>query len=126
MEGLINTPSNIASYLESRNVGRGGVEDFIKGLHIPESNEPERALFGNEQEGDTALQGIGSFLPYSKIGGFRKRIRWRCQTRRCSRCLCCGSKSDPLQAALMGLGDREYTRRPTSCTSWYFFTVFTS
>jgi len=102
LEGAINIFSNIAEYLSSRNIGKGGLEDFIKRLRIPESDLEQR-LLGKPEEGDILLQGIGSFAPYAKIGGAAKGLAGLTKRAAAAGAYGVGQNQDPLVASLMGL-----------------------
>ena len=55
LKGGANIPSNVAAYLESRGIGQGKIEDFIKSLHIPDTGLEKRIL-GENQAGDEFLR----------------------------------------------------------------------
>jgi hypothetical protein len=100
IEGVINTPSNIASYLDKRDIGRGGIEDFIKRIHIPDSGL-EQSLLGDKQSGDQLLQGIGSFAPYARIGAAARGLEGVAKTAGAGALYGVGQNEDPLRDAAM-------------------------
>lgn len=109
LKGAANIPSNIASYLESRNIGRGGIEDFIKSLRIPDTGL-EKAVLGEDQEGDELLRAIGSFAPYARAGGLAKGLGGATRRAGAASAYAAGQEEDPLKAALLGLGAEGVTR----------------
>lgn len=102
MEGLANTPSNIAEYLNARNIGRGDIENVIRAARIPESDLEER-LLGKEQEGDEFLRGLGSFVPYAGIGGTARGLKGLAKRAGASAAYATGQGADPVSAALLGM-----------------------
>src|SRR5882672_659017 len=73
LKGAVNIPSNIATYLGSKDIGRGSIEDFIKQLNIGDTGLQKQVL-GAPQSGDELLQGIGSFAPFGVVGAVGKGI----------------------------------------------------
>lgn len=102
MEGMINTPANIAEYLSARDIGRGGIEDLIRKVRIPESDLEQR-LMPDQQEGDTLLRGIGSFAPYARIGGAARGLAGLAKRAGGAGAYAVGQNENPVTAALMGL-----------------------
>lgn len=109
LKGGLNIPSNIASYLKSRNIGRGNIEDFISALHIPDTGL-EKKIFGENQAGDELLRSIGSFAPYARLGGLAQGIKGAAKRATASGAYAAGQEEDPLTAALMGLAVEGTTR----------------
>lgn len=109
LKGGANIPSNIASYLKSRNIGRGNIEDFIAALHIPDTGL-EKKIFGENQPGDELLRSIGSFAPYARLGGLAQGLKGAAKRATASGAYAAGQEQDPLTAALMGLAVEGTTR----------------
>lgn len=113
LKGAANIPSNIASYLHKKDIGRGNIEDRIKKLHIGDTGL-EQAVLGSPQEGDELLRGIGSFAPYAKVGsilgGLGKGIKGAAVRAGTAGAYATGQNQDPLKAALMGIAGEGLTR----------------
>lgn len=109
LKGGVNIPSNIASYLKSRNIGRGKIEDLIASLHIPDTGL-EKYIFGENQPGDELLRSIGSFAPYARLGGLAQGLKGAAKRATASGAYAAGQEEDPLTAALMGLAVEGTTR----------------
>lgn len=109
LKGGANIPSNVATYLGSRGIGQGKIEDFIKSLHIPDTGIEKRIL-GENQPGDEFLRSIGSFAPYARLGGLAKGLGGAARRASATAAYATGEEQDPLQAALMGLGAEGVTR----------------
>lgn len=79
-KGLLNIPSNLATYLKSKGIGQGELEDIISKMHIPENLGIQNFLLGKPRAGDVFSQGLGSLLAIPGLGaaesgatGFLKR-----------------------------------------------------
>lgn len=113
LEGIANTPSNIASYLESKNIGtsipKGSLAEslktspieLIKQMRVPESNLEQR-LLGEPQAGDALLQGIGSALPYGPLAGAEKGLIGAARRSATAGAYGAGQNQDPIISALTG------------------------
>lgn len=102
LKGLANIPSNIAGYLESRDIGRGPVEEFIKGGHIGDTGL-EQKVFGEEQPGDALLRGLTSFISGGGAVGMAQKGLKGLGTRLAgTSAYATGQNQDPLQASLLG------------------------
>lgn len=119
LKGAVNIPSNVASYLDKKDIGRGGIEDFIKKLNIGDTGL-EKAVLGEGQPGDELLRGIGSFAPYAKLGGLAKGLGGAAKRAGAAGLYGAGQNQDPLVAALLGLategtvkGAQKLTRKGT-------------
>ncbi len=119
LKGAVNIPANIAGYLDKKDIGRGGIENFIKALKIGDTGLQEKVL-GEAQPGDELLQGIGSFMPYAKLGGLAKGIGGTLKRAGAAGTYAIGQNQDPITAALLGItgegltkGAQKLTRRET-------------
>lgn len=103
LKGLANIPSNVAGYLESRDIGRGPVEEFIKGGHIGDTGL-EQQVFGEQQPGDALLRGLTSFMSGGGgIGMAQKGLKGLAKRLGGASVYATGQDQDPLQASLLGL-----------------------
>lgn len=103
LKGLANIPSNVAGYLESRDIGRGPVEEFIKGAHIGDTGL-EQKVFGAEQPGDALLRGLTSFMSGGGgLGMTQKGLMGLGKRMGGASMYATGQDQDPLQASLLSL-----------------------
>lgn len=109
IKGAVNIPSNVASYLGERDIGKGGIEDFIKRLHIGDTGL-EKAILGDAQEGDELLRGIGSFAPYARLGGLAKGLGGAARRGGAAALYGAGQNQDPIKTALTGLTGEGFVR----------------
>jgi hypothetical protein len=98
VEGFVNTPSNIAQYLSSRDIGKGEFQDLIKKLRIDESGVGD--LLGAPQSGDQLLQFGTSFLPYARMGGLSKGLPGLLKRAGAAGAYSAGQNENPVTGAL--------------------------
>jgi hypothetical protein len=112
IKGGINIPSNIASYLRSRNIGGQDakyLQDLIAKAHIPDTGL-EKAVLGENQIGDEFLRSLGSFAPYARAGGLARGLGGAARRAGAASAYATGQEEDPLKAALLGLTAEGATR----------------
>jgi len=102
IKGGLNIPSNIAQYLNERDVGRGRLLDYIRQKHIGETGL-QNAIFGEDQPGDELLRGLGSFSPYAKLGGMAKGLAGTAKRAGAAGLYGIAEEQNPITAALMGM-----------------------
>lgn len=104
LKGLANVPSNVASYLGSRDIGNGDIQEFIKGLHIGDTGL-EKSLFGETESGDELLRGLGSFAGGGgALGAAQKGLRGLGARLGGNALYAVGQEQNPVEAMLLGLG----------------------
>lgn len=101
LEGLYNTPGNIARYGQSR--GISGLDLLAKKL--PHSNQVAmiaQALMGPNQAGDVLSRGIGGFAPYGMVGKGASGLAGLLSRGAQGAAYATGQNQNPLEAALVG------------------------
>lgn len=114
LKGGANIPSNIARYMQSREIGNENednakLRDLIAKLHIPDTGL-EKSILGENQKGDEFLRSLGSFAPYARLGGLTKGLSGAARRAGAAGVYATSEEQDPLTAALMGLAGEGITR----------------
>lgn len=102
-KGFLNIPANVADYLNARDIGRGETADSIRSLKIPDTGL-EKAVLGEDQEGDELLRGLASFIPYARAGGFAKGLAGAAKRGAAATAYATGQNQNPLDAFILALG----------------------
>lgn len=104
IQGLTETPANIAEYLKSKGIGNRKIEDFISRNTSRENYfiDALKKHLGQDQPGDVVFRGAGSFLPYGAVGGVEKGLSGMLKRSGAAAAYGVGQNQDPVQSAIVG------------------------
>lgn len=103
VKGAYNLPLNLSTYLGKKDIPYfKQISPLAERLKIGDTGL-QKAVLGDEEEGDPLLQGIGGFTPYTRLGNVTGGIRGVGKRAAQAGAYAGGQEQDPLTASLMGL-----------------------
>lgn len=100
--GALNIPSNISAYLEKKGIVSPETNKSMQKLHIGDLGFEKAIGLDDQQPGDELLRGVGSFMPYARVGALAKGVGGVAKRGAAAAAYGAGQNQDPLQAALLG------------------------